>query len=248
VAISVALSPEETISPTLFGILPSRISWDNIGTIGHSGKVGTCFLNSLTIAFSSALFGICLGFPAAYVLARCDLRWKGAILTVLLLLRLQPKMPAMAAYYHMVTVLGLLNTHASVVLVRGGGILLAIWLMKAAVQSVPISLEQSALLDGFSPWRVATRVTLPLCLPSIGAAFLLEFASAWNSFLLPLLFLSSENRMTVALGIDRFLSGYAIQPGLVMAFTVVVSLPLVLIFPWLLIASLSPYRNRILGR
>jgi len=67
--------------------------------------------------------------------------------------------------------------------VRGSGILLAIWLMKAAIDGVPRSLEQSALLDGFSPWQVAMRVTVPLAASGIAAAFLLEFASAWKQLL-----------------------------------------------------------------
>jgi multiple sugar transport system permease protein len=85
------------------------------------------------------------------------------------------------------------------------------------------------------------KVILPLAAPGIAAAFLLEFASAWNSFLLPLLFLSSESRMTVALGIDRFLSGYGVEPGPLMAFTLLVSLPLLVLFPRMLVAALAPF-------
>ena len=247
-AVIVAVTPEDELYTAPGKLYPSRLSLENVRTAFTRGNAATCFLNSLIIALSSALLGVSLGFPAAYVLARYRLRWKAAAMTTLLILRLLPRMPAIAAYYHMVTVCGLVDTPAAVVLVRGGGILLAVWLMKAAVQSVPVSLEQAALLDGFSPWQVVTRVTLPLCLPGLTAAFLLEFVSAWNSFLLPLLFLSSEKRMTIALGIDRFLSGYAIEPGAVMAFAVMVSLPLLVLFPWLFAASLTPYREALLRR
>ena len=247
-AVFVALSLQDPSYAPLHGADLSQMSFDNIAEAFTRGHAGTCFVNSLFIAGASALMGVVVGFPTAYVLARYHLPWKGAILGLLLLLRLQPKMPAMAGYYHMVTLFGLLDNPISIVLVRGGGIVLAIWLMKAAIESIPVSLEQVALVDGFTPWQVATRITLPLCLPAVSAAFLLEFASSWNTFLLPLLFLSSESRMTVAVGIDRFLSGNAVQPELVMAFAVIVSLPLVIVFPWLFALTLAPYRRRMIEK
>ncbi|MBN1425563.1 carbohydrate ABC transporter permease [Candidatus Fermentibacteria bacterium] len=240
VAMAVALSPRG--EPAFLGPIayPRVISLDNLRVAIERGRALTCFANSASVACLSALMGTVLGFPAAYVLARSRSRWKPVVLSALLMVRMQPKMPAMAAYYHLVSMAGLLDNPVAVALVRGGGVLLSVWLMKAAIDGVPRSLEQAALLDGFSPWQVALRVTLPLSAPGIAAAFLLEFASAWNSFLLPLLFMSSQRRMTVSLGIDRFLSGYAVEPGPLMAFTLVVSLPLLLVFPRMLVAALAP--------
>jgi len=239
-AVVVAFSPPE--GPSFAGPLayPERISLENLRSAIQRGDALRCFVNSAIVATLSATIGTVLGFPVAYVLSRSRSPWKGFVLTTLVILRLQPKMPAIAAQYHLVSILGLLDTPLSIALVRGGGILLAIWLMKAAIDVVPRNLEQAALLDGLRPWQVVVQVTVPLAATGIAAAFLLEFASAWNSFLLPLLFLSSEARMTVSLGIDRFLSGYAVEQGPLMAFTLVVSLPLLILLPRLLVGTLVP--------
>lgn len=242
------LTPPAELFDSVSRLIPSKISLVNITSAIQRGHLLTCLKNSFVLAFLSASAGIVIGFPAAYMLARYKLPHKALILSLLLLLRLLPKMPAMAAYYHLASITGLLDHLGAVVLVRGGGVLLALWLMKAAIESVPLSLERSALLDGFSRLQVVAQVTIRLSLPGIATAFLLEFASAWNSFLLPLLFLGRAENMTVSLGIDRFLSENALEPGPLLAFALLVSLPLLILFPKMLSMTLSPYRHRLSRR
>ncbi len=218
---------------------PPGPTFENVREAITRGRALTCFANSALVATTSASLGTVLGFPAAYALSRSRSRWKGVILALILSLRLLPKTPALAAQYHLVHLVGLMDNPLAVSLVRGGGILLAIWLMKASIDRVPRHLEHAAVINGLGRGQVLWRIIVPLAAPGIGGAFLLEFVSAWNSFLLPLLFLSSEHRMTVSLGIDRFLSGYALEEGPMAAFALLMSLPLLLFFPLLVVGTIS---------
>jgi|GEM_PF-3124381 len=228
-------------------ISPLSTAMDNLVMVFQRSNPWRALCNSFLIGFNSAAIGIALGFPVAYVLARYRFRYKTFLLGALLLLRLMPKMPVLPGYYHIVSQLGLIDHHASIVLVRGGGILFAIWIMKAAIETVPRELELSAILDGYSPGRVMLMVTMRLAFPGITAAFLLEFVSAWNGYLLPLLFLDNPRRETVALGIDRFLSSNALDLGPTMTYAILVSIPLLIVIPRLLVGALSPYRHRLPG-
>lgn len=222
----VALSPGGVLGASQ----PLGLTWDNFRVAMLRGQPLRCLANSALVGLLSAGLGVLFGIPAAYLLSRHPWPKKGLVLGALVLLRLNPKVVSLAAQYQLVHALGVGDTHLAVALVRGGGIVVATWLIKASMDAVPVSLERAASLDGLRPAAILVRIVVPLALPGIVSAFLVEFASAWNSFLLALLFLTSEEHMTVPLGIDRFLSGYGMEPGPLAAFTLLVSLPMAVVW------------------
>jgi raffinose/stachyose/melibiose transport system permease protein len=105
-----------------------------------------------------------------------------------------------------------------------------IFIMRAFFQGLPVSLEEAARIDGCNEWRVFRKVILPLATPGMVALGIFTFVSAWNSFLIPLIFGQRESRRTVTVGLMFFQGEFTTNFALTMAGSTLISLPILLMY------------------
>src|SRR5918998_3461997 len=160
-------------------------------------------------------------------------RWVGRIFLffAVLLRNMFPAVIFLVPLFILMRLLGLVNTHGSLVLTYlTFGLPLAIWLLKGFYDNIPIQLEQAARIDGATRFQAFIYIVVPLSTPGIIATSIYSFIGAWNEYIYANTFLSREDQMTLPVGIQRFFSEFATDwPGL-MATTFLMSVPVVVLF------------------
>lgn len=198
----------------------------------------TWMRNSLKVSGISALLSVWLCALAAYAFSRFRFRGRRSGLFALILVQIFPQMLAVVSLYLLLLSVGRiapslgLNTHAGLIMVYlGGAIGINTWLMKGYFDTIPLSLEESALLDGATPFVAFWRIILPLVRPILVVVFILAFIGTYSEFMLAQVMLQSTDKLTLAVGMNLFLGDqYAKRWGVFSAAAIIASTPIVLIF------------------
>jgi multiple sugar transport system permease protein len=204
---------------------------ENFARIFAAGDVFTWLGNSLTVALVTVLVAVCVAAPAGYVLSRLRNRLVSGYSLVLFVVQSLPVVTAAIPLFLTFTVLGLVDTLGGVAIVYIGSTMsVAIWMMAAYFDSIPISLEEAAWMDGASVFGGFRRIVLRNSLPGVLSTAIFSFLLAWNDYLIALLFLQSPQNLTLPVGLETFFQQNAADWGSVMAVAVVMMIPPVLLF------------------
>jgi ABC-type glycerol-3-phosphate transport system permease component len=143
-----------------------------------------------------------LASVAAYGFSRWTFRFKEVVLVSLLVCQLIPTATTIIPYYLMMSGLGLLNSHAGLVIIFSATHApFAIWILKSQFDSIPIALDEAAAIDGSSRLRTLFSIILPLSLPGLGAAGCLTFITVWAEFLIPLVIAGTQDTTLASVGL-----------------------------------------------
>ncbi|MER8992151.1 carbohydrate ABC transporter permease [Mesorhizobium sp. M0074] len=224
---------------------PTTITFSNYRTVFTEGTFLRNLVNSLFISSAVVVISLFLGVTAAYALARIRFRGRSALLLTILSVSMFPQLAVLAGLFELIRTFGLYNSPFALILSYMIFTLpFTVWVLTAFVRDLPIELEEAAILDGATPWIIISRVFLPLMWPALATTGLLAFIGAWNEFLFALTFTSSNEQRTVPVAI-ALLSGssqFEIPWGNIMAASVIVTVPLVvlvLIFQRKIISGLT---------
>lgn len=191
--------------------------------------VFTWFVNSLLAATLQTVLILVTASLAAYALARMDFPGR-RLMTVLVLVTLfVPPISLVIPNYVVVAGFGWLDSLTAVV-VPGAAGAFGVFFLRQFFLSLPRELEEAALMDGASRFRVFVQVILPLSKPALATLALLSFLTNWNDFLWPLYVLFSPERMTLQPGLSTLQSAYQTDYATIMAGGVIASLPVLLLF------------------
>ena len=227
--------------------------WPNQPTLDHYRQVLSdqiflgALLNSTIVAGSVTLLSLVIGVLAAYALGRVDFTGRRPIMYLVLSMTMFPQIAILGALYARINDLGLYNTLGALVFTYLIFTLpFTVWVLASFFQAMPKDLEEAAYVDGASPFQTMYRVMLPLVGPGLVTTGLLAFIAAWNEFLYALSFTQTPDKRTVPLAIFTFSpqtgGGFEIPWGQMMAATVVVTIPLIvltLIFQRRILAGLT---------
>jgi len=202
-------------------------------------------INSLVVATATVVCALFLAVTASYALARVHFRGRGLLLITILAVSMFPQVAVLAGLFELVRFLGIFNTHWAMILSYTIFTLpFTVWVLTTFMRDLPLEIEEAAIVDGASPWVIITRIFLPLLWPALVTTGLLAFIGAWNEFLFALTFTSSQTMRTVPVAIALLsgASGHEIPWGVIMAASVVVTVPLVvlvLVFQRKIVAGLT---------
>jgi maltose/maltodextrin transport system permease protein len=206
------------------------------------------FWNSVKISATSAFLILLLSSTCAYAFARMRFRGRDKLLGSLLILQMFPMVLALIAIYSILEAVGRgapalgLNTHPGLILAYLGGIATHIWMIKGYFDSLPVSLEESAKIDGATPWQTFRLIMLPTSLPIFAIVFILAFIGLIGEYPLASVVLQQTDRWTLAVGANSFLYEQNYLWGDFAATAVLSGLPITLLFlacQRLLIAGLT---------
>ena len=219
--------------------IPSEPTLDEYRRLlSPSGKVGQEFLryliNSLWVSFATTALGVIVAVPAAYAFSRFRFPGRNLLFYSVLLRNMFPAVVFLMPLFIMMRWMGLVNTHASLILTYlTFGLPLSIWLLKGFYDNIPIQLEQAARIDGASRFQAFILIVMPLSSPGIIATAIYSFIMAWNEYVYALTFINDKTRLTLSVGLQRFFAEFATNwPGL-MAASFIMSVPVVVLFLFL---------------
>jgi trehalose/maltose transport system permease protein len=211
---------------------PTTFSLNNYVTVFTEGTFPRNLLNSLFVSSVVVVISLFLGITAAYALARIRFRGRGLLLFTILSVSMFPQVAVLAGLFELIRTLGLYNSPFALIFSYMIFTLpFTVWVLTTFVRDLPIEIEEAAILDGATPWIIISRVFLPLMWPALATTGLLAFIGAWNEFLFALTFTSNNEQRTVPVAI-ALLSGssqFEIPWGNIMAASVIVTVPLVIL-------------------
>lgn len=215
--------------PTQF--FPASLRWSNYKSVLDQQPMFRFVLNSAIISLFTTVIVIAIGSMASYSLARVDIRGKKLILLLLLSATLLPPVTLLNPIYLLLRKVNLLNSYfgLSIALVATE-LPMAVWFLTSYFEAIPITLEESAMIDGANLRQMFTRILLPLLAPGTFTVSILVFISAWNNYIFASVFnpMPQYRTATVALTLLR-LDEFTEPWELTCAASVIVTAPLILV-------------------
>jgi trehalose/maltose transport system permease protein len=211
---------------------PVKWNFGNYVGVFRDNPFATNIWNSVIVSFATVALSLFLGVTAAYALARIHFRGRGMLLLVILGVSMFPQVAVLSGMFQMVRAFGLYNHLAALILSYMIFTLpFTVWVLTTFMRDLPKELEEAAILDGASPWTILTKVFMPLMWPALVTTGLLAFIAAWNEFLFALTFTLTNDMRTVPVGIALMsgASAHELPWGNIMAASVLVTLPLVVL-------------------
>lgn len=191
----------------------------------------TWFGNTLLVAVASTMVSIVIAALAAYALARLRFRGAGTLTTLLLITYLLPASLLFIPLYRILTDLNIINSHLSLVVTYPTFLMpFATWVMMGYFRSIPVELEEAALIDGTGRFGAFWRITLPLAAPALLSVTLFAFTNAWNEFLYAFVFITSDHLKTLPVGLQLLVFGDIYPWGKLMAASVMMAIPVVIVY------------------
>jgi multiple sugar transport system permease protein len=225
-----SLKPAVQLTEDPYSLLPRRWQWENYPQAVASMPYLRYLRNSLLLCGGTVAGTLLSCSLAAYAFAR--LRWRGrnVMFGVLIATMLLPWHVTMIPRFLLLRELGLYNSLAALVVPTFLGDAFYIFLLRQFFLTIPEELSEAARLDGLSEWGIYWRIVLPLSKPALATVALFQFIHSWNDFNGPLLYLSDPQKFPLAYGLEQFISSYADQTHLLLAASVLFTLPIVILF------------------
>lgn len=230
-------------------LVPQKISlehWKSALGITYQDETGKLILppfpvllwlwNSIKIALISACIAVLLSTTAAYAFARMKFAGKKHWMTALLLMQMFPTVLALIAIYAIFDYLGTyvkwlgIDSHWSLILAYAGGIALHVWTIKGYYDTIPVEIEEAAVVDGATHWQAFKYVLLPMALPILMVVFLLAFIGSIIEYPVASVLLHQESNLTLAVGSQLFLYEQKYLWGDFAAAAVLSGLPITIVF------------------
>ena len=214
---------------------PAHFSVKNFVDVMTEQPFGRWLLNSVLVSVMTTVLGVFLACTAAYAFSRFRFPGRdGGMLAFLVSQMFPGTLMLIPLFIIIVKWLGLGNTFWGLVIVYATtAIPFCVWMLKGYFDTIPIDIEESARIDGASPGTIFVRIILPLAKPAIAITALFSFMTAWNEFILASVFLEAESMYTAPVGLRFFVGGFSSQWGFFAAGSVIVSLPVVILFLYL---------------
>ena len=231
------LPPEPGLGDRLRAITPwpKVWSWSNFTSVLADQPFGQWLLNSAIVAAATTVLGVFLACTAAYAFSRFRFPGRGAGMMAFLVSQMFPgTLMMIPLYIILVKWLNLGSTRVGLVLVYATvSIPFCVWMLKGYFDTIPKELEEAAVIEGASPGMIFRRIVLPLAKPAVAVTALFSFMTGWNEFILAATLMDQESMYTAPVGLKFFVGGFSQQWGYFAAGSIIVSIPVVVLFLFL---------------
>jgi multiple sugar transport system permease protein len=220
-----------SVTPSQSSANASGFTFQNFTHVFGGTETVIWLENSLIIACVTVVVCVIVASPAGYVLSRGRNRLVSGYALILFVVQSLPVVTAVIPLFILFSKLNLVDNLGGVMIIYVGSTMsVAIWMMAAYFDSIPISLEEAAWIDGASVLGSFSRIVLRNSLPGILSTAIFAFLLAWNEYLVALVFLRSDVNYTLTVGLNTFFQQNAADWGSVMAVAVVMMLPPIIVF------------------
>jgi multiple sugar transport system permease protein len=214
--------------------LPHHFAWSNLTNMwGAAFGITSAVRVSLEIAGGATLVVLLVALPAAYYTSRHRFRGRGGFLILVLATQMLQPTALIVGIYKEFLNFGLLNLNPvwSLILVNAGfNLAFAVWILNAYIGSIPVELEQAAMVDGSTRLGALFRVTLPLAMPGVVTALIFTFIAAWNEFISALALTTNGSDYPLTVRLDSFIGQYTVDWQHLFGASVVATIPVFILF------------------
>src|SRR5216683_2063049 len=212
--------------------VPHHFAWSNLTSMwGASFGITTSLRVSLEVAGGATVLVLLVAMPAAYYTARHRFRGRGLFLLIVLITQMLQPTALIVGIYKEFLGFHLINTLWALIMVNAGfSMAFAVWILNAYFRSIPVELEEAAMVDGSGRLGALFRVTLPLAMPGVVTALIFTFIAAWNEFIVALTLTTGNGVMPLTVRLDMFFGQYTVDWQHLFGASVVATIPVLILF------------------
>ena len=213
--------------------MPKSFAFDNFKTAFFEGKVMRGLFNTFIIIVISCFGTILTGTMTAFIIQRFDSKMTRLIKGAFLLATLLPNISMQVTVFQIISKMGLYNTMAAPIILYVGTDIISIYIFMQFLSQIPISLDESGIMDGASYPRIYFSIILPNLKPAIATVLIIKFVSIYNDFYTPQLYMQDESLLVVSTVLYKYISSTKIQWEVVFSGIILCIIPTLLIFLFL---------------
>jgi multiple sugar transport system permease protein len=166
---------------------------------------------------------------AAYAFAKLHFKGRDALFLAYVATIAIPWQSYMVPQFLFMRKIGLADTHLAIIILQAFTAF-GVFMMRQFYEGIPDSLCEAARIDGMNEYQIYAKIMLPLSKPALSTLTIFTFVNTWNDFLGPLIYLTSEKKKTLQIGLKMFISQYSAEYGLIMAASVLSLIPVLIVF------------------
>ena len=209
--------------------IPENPVWSNYIDIWTRIPLATFIKNTAKITLIVTFLQLLTSSFAAYAFSKLRFRGRDALFLAYVATIAIPWQAYMVPQFVMMREFGLNNTHLAIILLQAFSAF-GVFMMKQFYEGIPDSLIEAARIDGMNDYQIYARIMLPLSKPALSTLTIFTFVNTWNDFLGPLIYLTRDELKTIQIGLRMFITQYSAEYGLIMAASVVVLIPVLIVF------------------
>lgn len=236
--VTISLRPNDTLLTTDLRIIPENATLDNYKEVlfgaPEKNRQSDFFLwiwNSFSVVAVTSVISVILAAISAYAFSRFRFPGRNAGLVFLLTTQMIPAGMLLLPLFIMIAKLKMINTSLGLIIAYAvTSVPLTIWTLKGYYDTIPVDLEEAALIDGASRFTVFTNIILPLSTPALAIAFLFSFMGGWSEYLVARVVLQKNEIFTWPLGIFTFAQQFTVSWGQFAAASVLIAIPVMALF------------------
>lgn len=231
-----SLSPDDAIYSSDPSLLPEAVTLSHYTVLFGSETFAftSYFLNSAIVASVTASFSLVVGVIGAYSFTRLTFPGNGLVRRGVVVVYMLSSITVIVPLFQVIATLGLVDTRLSLFITYTVSTLpLTLYMLWNYFESLPVEIEEAAMLDGYSRLETIFQIVVPLSLPVLVAAFLFAFKIAWNEYIFASVFLKSQAKLTLPIGIEQMNANFQNVWGQVMAASFLTTLPIIIMFLYL---------------
>lgn len=209
--------------------IPENPRWQNYIDIWTKIPLSTFVLNTAKLTIIVTLLQLFTSSFAAYAFAKLDFKHKNLLFLAYISTIAMPWQVYMVPQFMMMRSMGLNDTHLAIIMLQAFSAF-GVFMMRQFYQGIPTELCEAARIDGMSEYRIYANIMLPLSKPALSTLTIFTFVATWNDFLGPMIYLKTESKKTLQIGLRMFISQYSSEYGLIMAASVLSLIPVLIVF------------------
>lgn len=212
-----------------FVLIPENAKWSNYISIWSRIPLWTFIKNTIILTVAVTALQLFTSSFAAYAFAKMEFSGKKTLFMAYISTIAMPWQVYMIPQFLMMREMGLNDTLLAMVILQAFSAF-GVFLMRQFYMGIPDSLCEAARIDGMSEYGIYARIMLPLSKPSLATLTIFTFVSTWNDYLGPTIYLKTETKKTIQIGLQRFIGQYSSEYGLMMAGAVISLVPVLIVF------------------
>jgi multiple sugar transport system permease protein len=210
---------------------PHNFTLENYTAIFRIGNFFQYFLNSAVVSILGSGLAVVASVLAAYVMVRFKFKLRNAVLAFFLLTQMLPAFVGLAPTYRMLSNFGMIDKLPTLIIINMASLIpFSIITLSGFIESVPVSIEDAALIDGASRLQTLAFVVLPIITAGISAVFIFGFVQAWNNLFAPVLFMNRDSHYTIPVALNAMVLKNNIKWAELSAGSVVAIIPTIIMF------------------
>ena len=211
--------------------LPKVWQWSNYLNVWDNAPIAAFLKSSLIVSLSATILVLLVSVPAAYFTSRYRFKMRGPFLLLVLATQMFSPTALIIGIFREVDFFKLLDSYIALIILNAGfNLAFSIWLLSGFFSSIPVEIEEAALIDGCTRVQALRRVTLPIALPGLVTAVIFTFVAAWNEFTIALTIISSVEKKPIPVGITQFIGQYDVAWEYLFSATMIAIVPVVILF------------------